>query len=217
MQTPFLPSFEQLPATLPVFPLAGVLVMPGAQLPLNIFEPRYLNMVQDALASHHLIGMLQPDEQARDSANAIHRTGTAGRITAYSETPDGRIEIVLTGVCRFDIAEELACLRGYRLIKPDWRRFQQDFAPANSDETINQATIFPLLDDYLESIGLSLDSSQLHQLPFEQLINLLITQLPLPQKDKQAMIESLSFQARYRLLCHSLGLASGHDTHQQSH
>ncbi len=217
MHNPFLPGFEQLPVTLPVFPLPGALVLPGAQLPLNIFEPRYLNMVQDVLATHHLIGMLQPDEAGPGMTEKLHRTGTAGRITTYSETHDGRIEIVLTGICRFDILEELTCLRGYRLVKPDWGRYQQDFSAPKKDPVMDEAALFPLLDDYLASIGLTIDTDLMHQLPFARLVNLLITQLPLPQNDKQAMIETLSDQERYTLLCRSLGMASTQDPHQRRH
>ena len=104
--TPFMPGFDQLPETLPIFPLSDAVVMPGSELPLNIFEPRYLNMVSDALSTHRMIGMIQPDPDARDE-DGLCRTGCAGRITQYRETSDGRIEMVLSGVCRFDLGEEL--------------------------------------------------------------------------------------------------------------
>ena len=111
----FQPTFESLPAVLPVFPLDNVIIMPGAVLPLNIFEPRYLNMVADAMGSHRMFGMLQPDPSRADQPGAVFRTGCGGRITSYRETADGRIELVLTGLCRFSIREELPGIRGYRL------------------------------------------------------------------------------------------------------
>ncbi len=200
MQSPFIPRFDHLPATLPIFPLAGAVVMPGAQLPLNIFEPRYLNMVQDALASHHLIGMIQPDEQAGDSEPRLHRTGCAGRISAYQETYDGRIEIVLSGVCRFDIREELPTTRGYRLVVPDWSRFSSDYEFPRFDEARQQAPFFNVLDHYLETQELELDESVIRKLPFARLLNVLTTLLPLRHADKQAIIEAVSFDERYRLL-----------------
>ena len=111
--TPFLAEFDRLPGTLPVFPLPDAVVMPGSDLPLNIFEPRYLNMVADAMGSHRMFGMLQPDASRPDQPEAVYCTGCAGRITTYQETPDGRIELILTGVCRFNIHQELAGTRGY--------------------------------------------------------------------------------------------------------
>ncbi len=200
MQNPFIPRFDHLPATLPIFPLAGAVVMPGAQLPLNIFEPRYLNMVQDALASHHLIGMIQPDAKAGESEPRLCHTGCAGRISAYQETYDGRIEIVLSGVCRFDIREELPTTRGYRLVVPDWNRFSSDYEFPRFDEERQQAPFFNVLDHYLETEELELDESVIRKLPFARLLNVLTTLLPLRHADKQAIIEAVTFDERYRLL-----------------
>lgn len=101
---PFIAPHHQLPKTLPVFPLPGTIVMPGNELPLNIFEPRYLNMVSDALSTHRMIGMIQPDPRS-EGENDLYQTGCAGRITQYRETSDGRIEIVLCGVCRYDVTD----------------------------------------------------------------------------------------------------------------
>ena len=123
---PFIPPFEALPDTLPIFPLPGAIVLPHTELPLNIFEPRYLNMTNDALGSHRMIGMIQPDPQG-ETEGRVYRTGCAGRITQFRETADCRIEMTLTGVCRFDLAEELSTTRGYRLVVPDWSRFAGDY------------------------------------------------------------------------------------------
>jgi Lon protease-like protein len=207
MQNPFIPTFDQLPTTLPIFPLQGAVVMPGAQLPLNIFEPRYLNMVQDALASHRLIGMIQPDIQAGDRDLPLHRTGCAGRISAYQETYDGRIEIVLSGVCRFDIKEELPSTRGYRMIAPDWSRFTADYEYPRFDERPHQKAFFAGLDHYLQMKELEINESVIHKLPFARLMNVLTTQLPLHHSDKQAIIEAVSFDERYKLLISQFGMA----------
>ena len=115
---PFVTPFDLLPNILPIFPLPSAIVMPGVELPLNIFEPRYLNMINDAIESHRIIGMIQPDPNG-EGEDAVCRTGCAGRITQFREASDCRIEMVLTGVCRFDVGQELSTTRGYRLIVPD--------------------------------------------------------------------------------------------------
>jgi uncharacterized protein len=207
MRNPFLPTFEDLPSTLPIFPLKGALVMPGAQLPLNIFEPRYLNMVQDALATHHLIGMVQPDERSAAPAHSVHVTGGAGRITYYHETSDGRIEIILTGVCRFDITRELASIRGYRLAEPDWRRFHADYELPAYGDLPERRRFMDALDDYLLSKELEIDTTAIQRMPFPLLVNVLCTLLPLHHHDKQAIIEAVEFSDRYRLLSRTIGMA----------
>ena len=118
-----------LPAILPVFPLPGVLLLPRGRLPLNIFEPRYLNMVSDALGRERMIGMVQPsatvDHPVPEEA-VLYQVGCAGRITAFSETEDGRLLITLTGVVRFRIVEEVGGLHGYRRVRPDYTAYRQD-------------------------------------------------------------------------------------------
>src|SRR5689334_22311049 len=114
---PFDPPIEKLPATLPVFPLPGVLLLPRGKLPLNIFEPRYLAMTEDALAGNRMIGMIQPcDPTCRSPEPPVYPIGCAGRITTFSETEGGRFVITLTGTCRFEVTRELATTRGYRRI-----------------------------------------------------------------------------------------------------
>src|SRR5438132_12103096 len=116
-----------LPLVLPIFPLAGVLLLPRGRLPLNIFEPRYLAMTRDALAGERLIGMVQPSDPAASSSNpAVYPIGCAGRITSFSETEDGRFLITLTGTCRFRVREELPLLEGYRRIVPEWSDVGRD-------------------------------------------------------------------------------------------
>ena len=200
MQNPFVQTFDQLPTTLPIFPLQGAVVMPGAQLPLNVFEPRYLHMVEDALASHHLIGMVQPEARVEGTDQSVYGTGCAGRITTYQETFDGRIEIVLSGVCRYDIREELPTTRGYRLVVPDWTRFVGDYDFPRFDEQRRQTPFFTELNRYLQAKDLEIDESVIRKLPFARLLNVLTTLLPLQHKDKQAIIDAVSFEERYNLL-----------------
>lgn len=211
MQNPFIPTFNQLPDRLPVFPLEGAVVMPGAQLPLNIFEPRYLSMVEDSLASHHLIGMIQPGAKTQDEGRSLRPTGCAGRLTSYQETADGCIEIVLSGVCRFDIEQELATTRGYRMVVPDWNRFESDFDYPGFDEARQQAPFFALLDHYLVSKDLQIDRAAIRKIPFARFLNILTTLLPLPHEDKQSIIEAVSYDDRYKLLISQFELA-GSDT-----
>src|SRR5690606_28560301 len=125
---PFDPTFEELPSSLPIFPLPGVLLLPGGRLPLNIFEPRYLAMVEDALLGARLIGMVQPrEEEGGDVGSAsFYRTGCAGRITAFQETDDRRCVVTLSGLIRFDILQELPTVRGYRQVQPDWEPYRAD-------------------------------------------------------------------------------------------
>jgi ATP-dependent protease La (LON) substrate-binding domain len=126
-RNPFEPRFEQLPETLPIFPLSGVLLLPGGKLPLNVFEPRYLAMIFDALAGHRMIGMVQPQQPGGfagdglptdDGRPKVHKVGCAGRIVSFNETEDGRLLLALSGVCRFDIVRELDILALSRRPRP---------------------------------------------------------------------------------------------------
>jgi Lon protease-like protein len=186
--SPFIVPYHQLPETLPVFPLPGAVLMPGRELPLNIFEPRYLNMVNDALSTQRMIGMIQPDETAgRESA--LCQTGCAGRITQYRETSDGRIEMVLSGVCRYDVGEELPTTRGYRLIVPDWSRFADDYADHESSLRGEHDRLIGALKRYFQLKGLQADWSVLERLTTVRLMDSLSMALPLGERDKQTLLE----------------------------
>jgi Lon protease-like protein len=217
MQNPFIPDYHELPSALPIFPLSGAVVMPGAQLPLNIFEPRYLNLVQDVLGSHHLIGMIQPDDSQQPSIHQLHTTGCAARISFYNETLDGRIEIILTGVCRFDIQAELPSDRGYRLIDPNWERFISDYdfnLPASDDK---RNSIHSTLDRYLNVNALETDTDQLRNLTAPLLVNVLTTALPLSHEDKQSILDAVSFDERFQLLMTKMEMASSTQASQLIH
>lgn len=199
-RSPFLPRFSDLPGELPIFPLASAVVMPGVQLPLNIFEPRYLNMVGDALSADHLIGMIQPLRDTQfDETPEIHRVGCAGRITSYSETNDGRILLVLTGVCRFDVRGELDVKRGYRRITPAWERFAIDFHEEES-RLANRGSFVTSLKSYASLRGVEIPWDDLEKMTDGDLINLLCTHLPLESEDKQALIETLDLGDRAELM-----------------
>jgi Lon protease-like protein len=217
MQNPFIPGYQELPATLPVFPFSGAVVMPGAQLPLNIFEPRYLNMVQDVLGSHHLIGMVQPNDSEHATNPQLYTTGCAARISFYNETRDGRIEIIITGVCRFDIQAELPSERGYRLIKPNWERFKSDYDLSLATTEEKRSTIYSTLDRYLSFNDLETDTNQLKKLTTPQLVNVLTTALPLSHEDKQSILDTVSFDERFQLLMAKMEIASSSSASQFTH
>ena len=195
-KSPFTQSFEQLPSTLPIFPLSGAVVLPGGALPLNIFEPRYLKMVHDAMKSDQLIGMIQPQDEL--ATPTLYNTGCAARIIQYSETKDGRLEIALEGLCRFDINEEMSCMRGYRLIKPNWANYEHDFskqAPANVQDKL---LFIASLRTYFTKNGIDVDWAVIEELPQQTLVNNLIQQLSLSAEDKQLLIEADNLRDRVK-------------------
>ena len=208
MPSPFLPRFVDLPGEIPVFPLAGAIAMPGIQLPLNIFEPRYLNMIQDAMGSDHLIGMIQPlTGQEEVEVPVLHKVGCAGRITSYSETNDGRIVIVLTGVCRFEILGELEERHGYRRIRASWERFAQDFL-TEQEGIVNRERFLTSLRHYVRPRGVEIPWDDLKAMADLDLVNLLTAHLPLAPEDKQALIETNTLRDRAELMRGLMDMAS---------
>jgi len=207
-RNPFTLPFERLPTSLPIFPLPHAVVMPGAELPLNIFERRYLNMVFDALGAERMIGMVQPDPDAEDdSGETVYGTGTAGRITSFSETGDGRLLIILSGVCRFDIREEVATTRGYRRVLADWTRFHTDYQDAPV-VTADRERLKVLLKLYFSRKKLETDWETLDRLDLVRLINLLTGQLPLEVAERQTLIEAVSADERAEILMGLLEFAT---------
>jgi Lon protease-like protein len=194
-RNPFVSPFESLPNTLPIFPLPGAILMPQSELPLNIFEPRYINMINDALGDHRMIGMIQPDPNEKGEG-AVYLTGCAGRITQFRETSDGRYELVLSGVCRFDLVEELATTRGYRLIVPDWSRFACDYVDNEEQLQGEQQRLMTTLEHYLESRELEADLPMFRRMPVEKLIDALTMALPFTEQEKQMLLETVEPEQR---------------------
>lgn len=201
---PFTPDPEDLPGVLPIFPLPRAILLPRAQLPLNIFEPRYLNMTLDALGANRMIGMIQPEPGVRGASDAVYRTGCAGRITAFNETEDGRLLIILTGVCRFDVMEELPPRRGYRRVRPSWKRFEGDLS-TEGVEAVDAAGLLAAVKGYLETREVDADWDALARMPGELLVNYLAMNLPFDDEEKQALLEAPSPPDRQRIL---LGLCA---------
>jgi len=200
---PFRPGFEELPRVVPIFPLPGVLLLPGGRLPLNIFEPRYLAMVRDALAGERAIGMIQPCEEAKDvGAAKVYETGCLGRITAFSETDDGRYLITLTGLIRFGAGRELPPLDGYRRVAADYERFRGDLENDLEDGAdgesgiIDRARLLETLGIYFEAQGIESDWEAIAEAGDAALVTSLAMLCPFGAPEKQALLEAMSLPER---------------------
>ncbi|GAA6209267.1 LON peptidase substrate-binding domain-containing protein [Cognatishimia sp. WU-CL00825] len=189
-----------LPDVLPVFPLPGALLLPRARLPLHIFEPRYLAMLDDVLKGpSRQIAMVQPvPNQADDSV--LHGVGCAGRVTHFTETEDGRYMVTLTGVSRFRVVKEVSGFQPYRRCRADWGDFARDLGPAEHDDQFQREGFLTLLQRYFEAQSLSTDWDNLQEADNELLINSLSMLLDLPPEDKQALLEASSLQERRETL-----------------
>jgi len=189
-----------LPGILPIFPLTGVLLLPRGRLPLNIFEPRYLAMTRDALASDRLIGMVQPSDPAASGSNPpVYPTGCAGRITSFSETDDGRFLITLTGTSRFRIREELPLLDGYRRVVPDWREFARD-AEGEEASDFDRDRLIRGLKSFFQQHQIAADWDAITSVAGERLVISLAMMCPFDPSEKQALLEAPDLGERARLL-----------------
>lgn len=186
-------KFEDLPGEIPIFPLGGVLLLPRGQLPLNIFEPRYVAMVDSAMATHRLIGMVQTKDDG-----SVYGIGCAGRITSYNETPDGRYEIVLTGICRFRFDKELSQENGFRRVKSNWAAFENDLQKMDC-LNIDRARLRSLLKNYFEKQGLTCSWDAVDQASDEKLMTTLAMICPFDAKEKQALLEAPCCRERAKL------------------
>lgn len=195
-QCPFSLPYNQLPLSLPLFPLSSSTLLPGCQLPLNIFEHRYIQMIFDALASERLIGMVQPVSSDDDSTNPpLFHTGVAGRIVSFTEAPDNRLLIVLSGVCRFDIQEEMETAKGYRRARVDWSRFAGDYR-YTEEIPHDRNRLFGVTKEFFRRKGLDTNWEVIEQMPTVLLINFLCSQLPFSPAEKQALIETITPEER---------------------
>lgn len=195
-------SVADLPASIPVFPLDGVLLLPRCQLPLNIFEPRYLQMIDDTLRGGRIIGLVQPDEQAGGSAEkpALMKIGCAGRLTSYTETLDGRTLITLTGISRFRITGELETTTPYRQCTVDWAEFADDLKPEFGAESVSRERLLDILKQYLDTHGLQADWRTIKLSTNETLVNSLSLISPYGPREKQALLEAKTLEDRNQML-----------------
>ena len=188
---------SDLPLVIPVFPLDGAMLLPGGQLPLNIFEPRYLNMLDDAMAGDRIIGMVQTKPGGETTRPVLAPIGCAGRITSFSETPDGRYMITLTGLCRFAVRDELPVRGPYRQIRANFAPYEDDLAVTQTDLPDGERQEFlSALRHYLEHRGLEIDWEAAETAPTGALINSLAMALPFEPAEKQALLETLTLSDR---------------------
>lgn len=195
-------SAKDLPDQIPVFPLAGALLLPRGQMPLNIFEPRYLQMMDDAIRGDRIIGMIQPDAAEPESATTpkLFDIGCAGRITQFAETGDGRLIITLTGVARFRVAEELTTTTPYRCCKVDFTAFPQDFIARAGEDEVDRGTVLSTLKRFVKANKLEIDWKDVSDAPNEALVNALSMMSPYGVKEKQALLEAPTLKARAEFL-----------------
>lgn len=194
-------SSADLPGTIPIFPLPGALLLPRARLPLHIFEPRYLAMLDDALKTpHRLIGMVQPREVPGSDEKRLHSIGCAGRVTQFSETEDGRYLITLSGMSRFRIREEVGGFTPYRRCDVSWDGFSADLGPTEVDRGFDRPRFLDLLGRYFEALSLSTDWSSLKEAEDELMINSLSMLCPFDPEEKQALLEAPSLTTRRETL-----------------
>ncbi|WP_296595344.1 LON peptidase substrate-binding domain-containing protein [Phenylobacterium sp.] len=193
-------QLSDLPQLIPVFPLDGALLLPGGELPLQIFEPRYLNMVDDAMAGDRVIGMIQTRGGSR-ARPKLSEVGCLGRITSYAETSDGRYLITLTGVCRFDAGEELDLRLPYRQLRANYDRFSEDLDDEDVQVGDAARTRFAnALKRYLNRRELDIDWDTAREAPLEALVNSLCMGLPFEPAEKQALLEAPDLDRRFEVL-----------------
>ncbi len=195
-------SLADLPATIPVFPLPGALLLPHARLPLNIFEPRYLAMLEDTFKTDdRLIGMVQPlAHQKEGSTPALHRIGCAGRVTAMQETEDGRYLVTLAGISRFRIRDVEDGFRPYLRSSVDWSDFERDLGREPPDEGFDRPAFLRSLSKYFEKNRLSSDWDAMKEADEELLINSLAIMCPFELEEKQALLEAPTLADRREIL-----------------
>lgn len=193
-------KIADLPETIPLFPLPGALLLPRALLPLHIFEPRYLQMVEDCLKTPtRLIGMIQP-RRVPGGDSRLSAIGCAGRLTAFSETEDGRYMITLSGISRFRLVREVQGFTPYRRAEVTWDSFARDLGRTETDPGFDRAAFLEVLGRYLAHQGLSTDWETMKEAEDELLINSLSMLLPLEPEDKQALLEAPTLETRRETL-----------------
>jgi len=208
---PFQPSFDSLPGQLPVFPLSGALLLPRCKLPLNVFEPRYIRMVEDTLARpNRLVGMVQPRQNGSDDpVPDICDIGCAGRISSFAETDDGRFLIILTGVSRFRVRAELAVETPYRQVAADWKPFREDLRePVVS---VDRERLYASMRAYFDARDLDTDWEALEEATDEHLVNSLAMSCPFEPSEKQVLLEADDVMERTQLMIGLMEMATLED------
>jgi Lon protease-like protein len=193
---------QDCPAVIPVFPLPGALLLPRGQMPLNIFEPRYIAMVDDALRGERVIGMIQPDVEGGGTplTPKLYQVGCAGRITQFAETGDGRYLITLVGIARFRVVEELVTTTPYRQCRVDFSPYPVDFQARAGEEAVDRAGVIRALRDFVEAADVRVDWKGIDEAPNEALVNALCMMSPFGPREKQALLEAPDLKTRAEVL-----------------
>lgn len=194
------PKAEDLPQVIPLFPLDGALLLPHVSRPFNIFEPRYLNMLDDVMAAERIIGMVQTAPGGTRERPHLAHVGCAGRVTSFGESPDGRYLITLTGLCRFRLGSEISSPTPYRQARVDYRPYAQDLEPRPADAGTDRRRLMEVLTPYLEHRGLRIEWDALEGAPTAQLVDSLAMALPFDHAEQQALLEAPDLDARRRTL-----------------
>lgn len=195
-----------LPSAIPVFPLQGCILLPRATLSLNIFEPRYLAMINDVLSHDRIVGIVQPSTEAGRSespagkAVPLRTVGCAGRLTGFEELPDGRMSIMLTGIARFSVVGEITTITPYRQVEADFERFVGDLVTGAGEDDINREQLLDALRRYLEAKRLQADWKAIEETGSELLINALSLTSPYDPEEKQALLEAPTLKDRAQVL-----------------
>nr|WP_264185450.1 LON peptidase substrate-binding domain-containing protein [Roseicella aerolata] len=193
---------DQLPPEIAVFPLSGALLLPGGRLPLNIFEPRYLAMTLDSLGAGRMFGMIQPEPGAPrgETGPGLYRIGCLGRLSSFAETEDGRLLITLTGVIRFRVAEELPMRRGYRRVRADYAGFEADLDPSGTPAGIDRPALLGALRPFFKARGIEANWEAIEQTSDQLLVLTLAMVCPFEVREKQALLEAATPEARAAML-----------------
>jgi Lon protease-like protein len=197
-------ALDDLPPTLAIFPLQGCILLPRSNLPLNVFEPRYLTMVDDVLSGDRLIGIVQPlaadEESPAGKGHPLRQTGCAGRLTSFSESEDGRLLITLTGICRFDIVDEARTMKPYRICDVSFSPYQKDLVRGHGQDAVDWQRFLAVLRTYLDARNLTADWPSIQRSPTELLINTLSIISPYGPEEKQALLEAPDLKTRSEVL-----------------
>jgi len=196
-------SPEDLPAHLPVFPLSGALLLPYSHRPLNVFEPRYVEMVDQALSGNRLIGLIQPQDTSEESPRGrapLQRIGTVGRLTHWEENGEGRYFIILEGLCRFELMSELTTMTPFRQATISAENFSLDFARSHGEEAVDRARFLKMMKDYAEFANFELNWDEINKTGTADLVNFCCMVSPYGAREKQVLLEASSLEARAETL-----------------
>ncbi|WP_414472678.1 LON peptidase substrate-binding domain-containing protein [Microvirga sp. M2] len=193
---------EDCPSVIPVFPLPGALLLPRGQMPLNIFEPRYLSMVDEALKGDRVIGMIQPDADSNPNSVVprLYSVGCAGRITQFAETGDGRYLITLIGIARFRVEEELPPVELFRRCRVSFGPFGNDFIARAGENEVDRNGVVKALRDFVDAAHVKVDWRGIEEAPNEALVNALCMMSPFGVREKQALLEAPNLKTRAEVL-----------------